>query len=114
MCLQYELYLAEFPVIENSRVQRGTRPVLVVSNDLANRHSPVIHVIPLTSRLDKNPLPTHVTITGFGLFKPSVLLVEQLQLLDKTNLLSRIGSIEDVRTLYEINKAMGIQFGRVA
>lgn len=106
--------MAEIPAVENSQVQRGYRPVLIASNNLANQHSPVIHVIPLTSKLDKHPLPTHVMLTGFGLLKPSVLLVEQMQLLDKKNLLKRIGSIKDNTIVSKIDRAIGIQFGRTA
>lgn len=35
------------------------RPVLIVSNDKCNKHSQVVHVVPLTTAY-KKPLPTHV------------------------------------------------------
>lgn len=40
-------------------INHGTRPVLIVSNDKCNEHSPVIHVVPLTTA-NKRPFPLHV------------------------------------------------------
>ena len=34
-------------------VQGGIRPVLVVQNDVGNRHAPTVEVIPLSSRINK-------------------------------------------------------------
>lgn len=44
--------------------QNGVRPVLVLQNDVGNRHSPTIIVAPLTSKGNKSMLPTHVKIHG--------------------------------------------------
>lgn len=40
-------------------VNRGHRPVLIVSNDICNANSPVVTVVPLTTA-DKKYMPTHV------------------------------------------------------
>ncbi len=44
-----DLYYAELDPIVGSE-QAGTRPVLVVSNDVGNQYSPVIVIVPITSR----------------------------------------------------------------
>ena len=47
-------------------VQSGIRPCVVMSNDMANRHSPVITVVPLTSKIRKKQyLPTHVFLNRY-------------------------------------------------
>ncbi|MDY8023370.1 type II toxin-antitoxin system PemK/MazF family toxin [Paenibacillus polymyxa] len=43
-------------------VQAGERPVMVISNNIGNKYSPVIVVVPITSQLKKAKLPTHVLI----------------------------------------------------
>ena len=57
-----DLYYAELDPIVGSE-QAGTRPVLVVSNDIGNQYSPVIVIVPITSRrIGKKQLPTHVEV----------------------------------------------------
>lgn len=41
--------------------QRGERPALIVSNDMANEHAPVVTIVWLTTQ-DKKPLPTHCEV----------------------------------------------------
>ena len=67
---RFEIWMAELPAEAGSHVQQGVRPVVVVSNDAANRYSPVVTVVPLTSQR-KKPLPTHVVIRDHGLKKIS-------------------------------------------
>lgn len=52
-CKKGDIFMADLPKDEGS-LQYGTRPVLVISNNYADSHSPVITIIPLTSRLQKN------------------------------------------------------------
>lgn len=40
-------------------INKGFRPVLIVSNDACNTNSPVVTVVPLTTA-DKKYMPTHV------------------------------------------------------
>ncbi len=57
-----DLYYAELDPIVGSE-QAGTRPVLVVSNDVGNQYSPVIVIVPITSRrMGRKRLPTHVEV----------------------------------------------------
>ena len=39
---QYDIWTADIPTLQNSHVQYGRRPVVIVSNNSANDHSPVI------------------------------------------------------------------------
>ena len=40
-----ELWLADLPVVPG-HVQHGTRPVVIVSNDIANNFSPIVRHLP--------------------------------------------------------------------
>ena len=67
---------------ENDHKLHGIRPVVIVSNDSANRHSTVFHAVPLTSKIHKKTyLPTHIFISSFkavGLRTNSIAQCEQL------------------------------------
>ena len=48
------------PSVERpGHIQKGPRPVIIVSNDIMNQHSPVVLAVPCTSQLRRN-YPTHV------------------------------------------------------
>lgn len=78
MCRRGDIYIARLDKDAEGSLQSGNRPVLVVSNDMANKHSPVITVVPITSQMGKRKLPTHVRIEDCGLPKPSIVLGEQI------------------------------------
>lgn len=91
-----------------SSVQGGQRPAIIVSNNMCNKFSPVVSVVPITSR-EKKPLPTHVTIWGYGLSCECTAMCEQITTIDKSIITEKIGNIshEGVRTA--INRALQIQ-----
>ena len=114
MCKFGDIYFAELPILPGSQVQQGVRPVLIVSNDLNNYQSSVVSVVPLTASRTKHKLPTHVSIEGCGLSRPSTVLAEQILTLDQCRLLGRIGSVYDRQTKAAIQKALMIQLNMVA
>ena len=63
---QFEIWFANLPAVAGS-IQSGMRPVVIVSNNAANKFSPVITAVPLTSNLRKTALPTHVLLCESGL-----------------------------------------------
>ena len=69
-----EIYYADLSPVVGSE-QGGYRPVVVLQNNKGNRYSTTIIVAPISSRLTKNPLPTHVTIENNYLEKKSVILL---------------------------------------
>lgn len=109
MCEYGDIYIAKLPERQNSRVQQGLRPVLIISNNKANCYSPVITVIPLTTSDTKKNLPTHVSIIGYGLKEKSIALVEQITSIDKADLVVKICSLARTSKIDEINRAIGIQ-----
>lgn len=107
-----EIWMADLGERSGS-LQSGRRPVLVVSNDKNNRYSSVLNVIPMTTKMNKRNLPCHVEIYDyekFGLNAPSTIMVEQLTVVDKKDLMFRVGKINDDRILMEICDAMAVQF----
>lgn len=91
-----ELWLANLPVTPG-HVQHGTRPVVIVSNDVANNFSPIVTAVPLTSNRKAATLPTHVCLCGYGLAATSIAKCEQVMALDKSCLIRRLGEVSDGR-----------------
>ena len=93
-------------------VQCSIRPVMILSNNLNNKYAPTLQVCPLTSK-NKNNLPIHFDLEGFGLNKKSTFLAEQLTIIDKTQLVSdKIGTVDEI-TLKRAEKAISIQLSMI-
>lgn len=106
-----DIYYAELnPVIGSE--QGGTRPVLIISNDIGNKHSPTVIIAPITSRIHtKAKLPTHTLIKDFdGLDKNSIILFEQIRTIDKQRLREYLGTL-DRRFIHCADKALAISIG---
>ena len=67
-----DVFYAELNPVVGSE-QGGTRPVLIISNNTGNRHSPTVIIAAITSRVHtKAKLPTHTSVKDFeGLDKDS-------------------------------------------
>jgi mRNA interferase MazF len=103
-----DIYLVELK--SKGSIQGGIRPVIVVSNNRANAYSPVVQVIPITSKAKKH-LPTHVQIgLESGLKIESTALAEQLTIVDKDDLITRVGMV-DIRIMKQVDRALSIQIG---
>lgn len=92
-------------------IQSGVRPCIVVSNNIANKFSPVIQVVALTTKMGKAKIPTHVYLKAnkeFGLKQDSIALCEQIISINKKNLVDKIGSL-DKNNLIRIDEAMSLQ-----
>lgn len=82
------------PVIGSE--QKGERPVVVVQNNLANKHSPTLIVVPITAVIKKDYLPTHILIKKNKFLKyNSMILVEQIRVVDKLRLKAYLGRLDD-------------------
>lgn len=81
-----EIYRGDiFYITQGSYVgseQKSGRPGVIVSNDLANKHSPNVEVVFLTSQ-EKKALPTHVEVIARV---PSTALCENIQTVSKERL----------------------------
>ncbi len=76
--------------------QSGLRPVLIIQNNKGNKYCPTTIVIPISSKIAKRKLPTHIVLEStLGLKEKSVALVEQIRTLDKRRLLNKITTISN-------------------
>lgn len=92
----------------NGSVQGGTRPAVVISNDKGNKFSPVLIVVPLTSRVKKY-MPTHHTIEPSvlnGLSKTSIALAEQIITVGKDMVRNVVGTLEEMDINFINRKVM--------
>lgn len=111
-----QIWMCRLPESSGS-VQRGYRPVMILSNDINNKYSPTVNVIPITSKLDQRRMPMHVPLLDhnrYGLSRPSVLLVEQITTVPMDALTFPIGEVSDAETLHGIFEAISVQFPVVA
>ena len=114
---QYEIWFAELGDHYGTSVQSGNRPVLILTNDVANRYSQTFTVIPLTSKMKKLDLPTHIVLTEAHceMLKPerledSVLLIEQITTIDQSALFNRLCRVISAEKKQEIEQAVAHQF----
>ena len=99
-----EIYYADLSPVVGSE-QGGYRPVIVLQNNKGNRYSTTIIVAPISSKLTKNPLPTHVMFENNCLEKKSVILLEQIRTIDKQRIREKVGFIDN-KVMQQINEAI--------
>lgn len=106
-----EIYYADLSPVVGSE-QGGVRPVLIVQNDVGNKHSPTVIAAAITSQREKAKLPTHIELNAdsCGLSKDSVVLLEQIRTIDKKRLKERMGEL-DLNSMTKVNTALSISFG---
>lgn len=106
-----DIYYADLSPVVGSE-QGGLRPVLIVQNDMGNRHSPTVIAAAITSRMGKAKLPTHIDIYAdrVGLQKDSVVLLEQVRTIDKKRLREKMGHLDD-ELMGEVDRAISVSFG---
>lgn len=107
-----DLFYYDFGEKDGS-VQSGVRPVMVVQADKYNENAPTVVVTSITTAIKKRYLPSHIFLgENFGLKKPSMVLLEQLQTVNKEQLTDYIGAMDDERLWRQINialkKALGV------
>ena len=89
--------------------QGGIRPVLIIQNDVGNKHSPTVICAAITSKMNKAKLPTHIEIdaSSYDLVRDSVILLEQLRTIDKRRLKDKVCHL-DQELLDQVNQALKI------
>ena len=108
-----DIYYADLSPVVGSE-QGGIRPVLIVQNDVGNRYSPTVIAAAITSQRDKTKLPTHISVDAdnCGLAKDSIVLLEQVRVMDKCRMLRRVACVCDT-DMEKINLAIKVSFGLV-
>ncbi|MBQ9985880.1 MAG: type II toxin-antitoxin system PemK/MazF family toxin [Oscillospiraceae bacterium] len=108
-----DIYYADLSPVVGSE-QGGMRPVLIIQNDVGNRHSPTVIAAAITSQMNKAKLPTHIELgaKNFGLSKDSVVLLEQIRTIDKTRLKEKMGRLDD-SLMHRVDNAIAVSFGLI-
>ena len=105
-----DIYYADLSPVVGSE-QGGIRPVLIIQNDVGNRHSPTVICAAITSRMNKAKLPTHVELDArkCRIVKNSVILLEQVRTIDKQRLKDLVCHL-DKEIMNKVNEALRISF----
>ena len=103
-----DMFYADLSPVVGSE-QGGIRPVLIIQNDVGNKHSPTVIAAAITSQVTKNKLPTHIEIgpQEGGLKEESRVLTEQIRTIDKKRLREKIGYLDN-KTMLKVNNGLQI------
>lgn len=103
-----DIYYADLRPVVGSE-QGGIRPVLIIQNDIGNRHSPTVICAAITSKMNKAKLPTHIEILAeeYDIEKNSVILLEQLRTIDKKRLKDKVCHL-DAAVMAKVNRALKV------
>lgn len=106
-----DIYIADIPYEKN--LESGRRPVIIAQNIKGNTHAPIIHVIPITSKVHKaKTQATHVFLEknkGNGLKQDSVALVENCRAIPQECLTKKVGRLNECERA-AIGKAFRVHF----
>lgn len=105
-----DIFYADLSPVVGSE-QGGIRPVLIIQNDVGNRHSPTVICAAITSRMNKAKLPTHVEIDArrYQIVKNSVVLLEQVRTIDKQRLKDLVCHL-DKEIMNKVDEALKVSF----
>lgn len=104
-----DIFYADLDPIIGSE-QGGIRPVLVVQNNVGNKYSPTLVVLPISSAKKIN-MPTHICICGSKMLpKNSIVLAEQIRTIDRNRLLRYVGSV-GLEVMEKVDRAVKISIG---
>ena len=106
-----ELYWVYFGGDSGSCKINGERPAVVVK---ADPRSSLAHVVPLTTSKKRRLGSLHIRIEGHGLTRPSIALIEQVCLIDKSSLGQRIGTIAGTGEMDRIRRQLASYFHNTA
>lgn len=101
-----DVYYADLSPVVGSE-QGGVRPVVVVQNDKGNKYSKTVIIAPISKKMSKPPIPTHVIFSDTSLSYVSMILCEQLRTIDKKRLGQWICTLDE-KTIDKINQAIRV------
>ena len=103
-----DIFYADLRPVVGSE-QGGIRPVLIIHNDVGNKHSPTVICAAITSKMNKAKLPTHIEIDAstYDIVRDSVILLEQLRTIDKQRLKDKVCHL-DQDILSQVDRALQI------
>lgn len=109
----FDVVYVDFGDIEFSGEQGGKRPALIIQNDKGNKFSPTTIVLPFTTELKNEYLPTHTLFNpdeDNGLHEKSMLLGECIRQISEKRIIKKIGSVENMIDRIRIKKVYQANF----
>ena len=107
-----DIFLADLGEHDKTCVEGGIRPVVIISNNINNKCSPLITAAPISSKINRLYLPGHVLIFSNDVknvtrkFKTGTILLEQITTIDKRQLIKLIGRIASQKRQRIINQRL--------
>ena len=103
-----DIFYADLSPVIGSE-QGGIRPVLIIQNDIGNKHSPTVICAAITSKMNKAKLPTHIEVDArrYQIVKNSVVLLEQIRTIDKKRLKDLVCHV-DKQLMDKVDEALKI------
>ena len=103
-----EIVLVNLEPTEGSE-QGGIRPVLIIQNDILNKHSPTTIIAPITSKIYTKEYPTNVVLKkeDSRLKLDSTILLNQIKTIDKKRIIKKIGSVDNF-TMNKVDRAIKV------
>lgn len=99
----------------NGSVQNGVRPAVVIQINTLNRTSTTTIIAPITTSLKRITMPSHIYIgKKFGLNNESMILLEQVRVVNQNELAEYIGTINDDEILNSIDEGVKSLFGIIS
>jgi mRNA interferase MazF len=92
------------------REQAGMRPILILSEDVFNKHSGTVIAVAITSQSQRAGFPLTYELVGSGLPKPSWVKISQIRTLSVERLGKKIGRVrpEELDIIIEgLNEILG-------
>lgn len=106
-----EIFFAALDPARGGEMQK-TRPVVVVSNNVANRAAAVVTVVPLTSSVERvYPFEVLLAASATGLSKNSKAMAQQVRTLDKARLNARAAGAVQADDMRRLDAALRLHLG---
>ena len=103
---QWAVYEANLDPVAGAE-QKGTRPVLIVSNEEFNQAMPNVTVLPMTST-QRRLYPSEILLPEGKAGQPlkSIVMTHQIRTISKQRLGKLLGYLDDAKFRYEIHRAI--------
>lgn len=113
-CKRGDVFFADLSPVVGSEIG-SFRPVVIVSNNMNNKYSPTVNILPMTTQPRKKVLPQQVFLSAEEscVNEDSIVLTEQCRVIDKARLMDKCGTLSD-DVMKRIDEKLMIQFGIIA
>lgn len=91
-------------------MQKFDRPAIILQNNVGNQFSPTTIVAFMTSKIKRKDLPTHVVLDDYNMHKKSMVLLEQVATIPKSDIILKIDRLREPDQM-RVDAAMLVSLG---